>query len=166
MKILVWFAFETFAFFKLCDHFGFLNVAFWYFIPSVIGIYFLQVNGFNISQQAQQILRQEENPNKNIIHNLLKMFGSILLIIPSIITRFFAILFLTPGLRHLIVLFLLHTGLKKFTKWTTSKNFGSFYFYSNIRTANPIDSVQLLPEDDEDLVSPAILKDVTPPPKK
>lgn len=105
------------AFFWLASKYGFFNVMFWYFLPTLIGLLILSRAPRMIPQTTPQTLQ-----------NLASMIAGVLLLPPLLTSRLLAICILIPGVRTLTFM-VLHG-------WLTSKfvnRQGVWVFSSNSR---------------------------------
>lgn len=98
---------EILIFSYFSDHYGFLRAAAGYFLPSLLGVLLFMTKGGIAMGQLHQKLSATQRPDKVLLHSLSFFIAAILTILPFFITRVLAIFLFLPGLRNLIIFYLI-----------------------------------------------------------
>jgi UPF0716 family protein affecting phage T7 exclusion len=120
--------------------FGFLNLFFFYAFTMVVGIMVLRLVGSQSLRQFQT--GQVHQGNTSLVSQGLLFLSGLMMLVPSMITKIFGILFVLPPVRWLVALIFTGFLLKRvFNAGSFIHQFGNgsggFKFYSSGASGNP-----------------------------
>ncbi len=113
---------EVFVFIEVGERVGYFNALLALVASFFLGLLIIQSQGQAFLQRAQADLAKGEIPVRAVVHSLMIFIGGFLLLIPGFITDALALLFILPGLRHLLAATVSLRLLDKIKVF----NFGSF----------------------------------------
>jgi UPF0716 protein FxsA len=99
-------AIEIYLFIKVVGQFGFINTLFALLAAGVLGAGIAKAQGRYMLMKMQGSLAQGQVPAKEVLHGLLIFVGGVLFLIPGFATDVAALVFVVPGLRHMLAAFL------------------------------------------------------------
>jgi UPF0716 protein FxsA len=121
---------ELFMIFKIGGVLGVANTLFWFVAAGILGFGVVKAQGRFLMTGFQASLAKGEIPANQALHSALIFFGGLALVVPGFLSDAVGILFILPGSRHLIALYLKKTLEKKLRagsfKIFTMGNMGGF----------------------------------------
>lgn len=121
---------ELFMIFRIGAKLGVANTLFWFVAAGVLGFGVVKAQGRFLMSGFQASLARGEIPANQALHSALIFFGGLALIVPGFLSDTVGLLFILPGTRHVIALYLKKTLEKKLRagsfKIFTMGNMGGF----------------------------------------
>lgn len=97
---------EVYVFFSFASAYSFLDAFLAIFLSGVIGSLIMRLQGKAALALFQTELLQGRIPGSKVLHRAVVFLGGLLLFMPGFISDFAGALFILPGTRHLVVLYI------------------------------------------------------------
>lgn len=151
MKFLVFTLLEVYIFSLFVDYYGFWESLLIYFIPSVFGMLIISIYGRASMMALQMKLAKGEEPTGSLLNTAAIFIGGLMLIPPSMILRFFALILILPGIRHLFLFLAKSFFLAKIISKIKTNQFGNGFFYMGSFGSGDFYQTQNRPPEERDV---------------
>lgn len=113
---------EIYLLIRFAQIFSFWDVLFFVISTAGLGFLIMSMFGKALLMEAQRSFSGGRIPDRKVLHRVLIFFGGVLIFLPGVLSDIMGLLFILPGTRHLIVLYL---------RWYLSRAMarGTFQFF-------------------------------------